>query len=371
MKLTAITVWSVDLPLVRPYSLSGGRLHVERLDSTMVRLDTDEGLVGWGEGCPWGSTYLPAYARGIRSGIEELAPAVLGLDPRRTDVVYRAMDLALPGHPYVKSPIDMACWDLAAKAAGLPLCDLLGGRTEGRVRLHSSIPSGTPTELMAEIDLARAEGYRFHSAKVGADVGADIERMRFLDGRMEHEEELTFDVNRAWLPAEAIAALNATADLHRVIEQPCETLEQHLQVRRRVSQPLAIDESLQSYGDMVRIVETGACEVVGLKVGRVGGLTVARRIRDLCIQSGIRMNIEDTGGTALQASAVVHLAQSTPEPFRRATWLCFDHLTHNPIDGGVENLGGWSVAPEAAGIGAAPDMAALGEPVAIHRTANR
>ena len=134
MRITKLTVWSVDLPLVRPYSLSGGRLHFERLDSTIVRIDTDEGLVGWGEGCPWGSTYLPAFARGIRAGVEELAPAVLGLDPRRTDVVYRAMTLALPGHPYLKSPIDMACWDIAAKAAGLPLCDLLGGRTEGTVR---------------------------------------------------------------------------------------------------------------------------------------------------------------------------------------------------------------------------------------------
>ncbi len=367
MKIAAITVWSVDLPLKRPYSLSGGRLHFERLDSTIVRVDTDEGITGWGEGCPWGSTYLPAYARGIRSGIEELAPAVIGLDPRRTEVVYRAMDVALPGHPYLKSPIDMACWDISAKAAGLPLCDLLGGRTEGRVRLHSSIPSGTPAELMAEIDLAREEGYRFHSAKVGADVEADIERMRFLDSQMEPGEEVTFDVNRAWLPAEAIAALNATRDLHRVIEQPCETIEQHLQVRRHVGQPLAVDESLQSLGDMLRLVETGACEVIGLKVGRVGGLTVARKIRDVALQAGIRVNVEDTGGTALQASAVVHLAQATPEPFRRATWLCFDHLTENPIDGGVTNDNGWATAPTEPGIGAEPDEAALGTPVARYQ----
>jgi len=366
VKVTKLTVWSVDLPLVRPYSLSGGRLHFERLDSTIVRVDTDEGVTGWGEGCPWGSTYLPAFARGIRAGIEELAPAVLGLDPRLTDVVYRAMDLALPGHPYLKSPIDMACWDIAAKAAGLPLCDLLGGRTEGTVRLHSSIPSGTPDELLREIDLHREEGYRFHSAKVGADVEADVARIRFLDSRMEPGEEVTFDVNRAWLPSEAIAVLNATRDVNRVIEQPCQTLEQHLQVRRIVSQPLAVDESLQSLGDMLRIVETGACEVVGLKIGRVGGLTVARRIRDICVEAGIRMNIEDTGGTALQASAAVHLAQATPEPFRRATWLCHDHLTVDPVEGGARNEGGHSSASTEPGLGAHPIETAMGDPVAVH-----
>jgi L-alanine-DL-glutamate epimerase-like enolase superfamily enzyme len=363
--MTRITMWALRLPLKRPYSLSGGRLHVDTLDSTLLRLDTDEGLVGWGEGCPWGSTYLPAFAGGIRSGVAELAPTVLGMDPRRTDVVYRAMDLALPGLGYVKSAIDMACWDLAAASAGLPLCDALGGRAEGSVRLHSSIPSGTPGELLAEIDLARAEGYRFHSAKIGGDVEADIGRMRFLDGEMAPGEQVTFDCNRSWTPAEAIAALNATGDLHRVVEQPCQTYEQHLAVRAAVDQPLALDESLMTLGDMLRIVADRACEVVGLKIGRVGGLTPARRIRDVCLEAGILMNIEDTGGTALSATAAVGLAQTVPEPYRRATWLCFDHLVSNPVDGGVANEGGVSAAPTVPGIGAVPDEAALGEPLAV------
>lgn len=366
MKITGITVWAVDLPLATPYALSGGRLSVDRLDTTIVRLDTDEGLPGWGESCPWGSTYLPAFARGVRAGIEELAPAVLGLDPRRTAVVRRAMDRALPGHPYVKAALDVACWDIAATAAGLPLCDMLGGRTDGRVRLQSSIPTGTPSRMLADIDLARAAGYTFHSAKIGADVAVDVERMRFLDAHMAPGEQLTFDCNRAWLPAEAIAALQATRDLTRVIEQPCETLDQHLQVRGRVAQPLALDESLQSYGDMLRIVGTGACEVVGLKIGRVGGLTTAAAIRDLCVEAGIAMNIEDTGGTALAATAAVQLAQATPEPLRRATWLGFDHLTINPVDGGVTNDGGWATAPDRPGIGAAPAEGALGDPVAVY-----
>ena len=366
MKITGITVWAVDLPMARPYSLTGGRFHFERLDSTIVRLDTDEGLVGWGEGCPWGSTYLPAFARGVRAGVEELAPVVLGLDPRRIEVVYRAMERALPGHPYAKSPLDMACWDLASKAAGLPLCDMLGGRTEGRVRLHTSVPSGSVSEIMTEIDIVREQGYSFHSVKVGGDPTGDIERMRAVDAEMTRGEELTFDANRGWLPAEAVAALNATSDLRRVIEQPCNDLDQHLQVRRLVSQPLAVDESLHTLRDMLRIIETDACEVIGLKLCRVGGLTVARRLRDLCTEAGIQMNIEDTGGTSLQATAAVHLAQATPEPIRRATWLCFDRLTRNPVEGGVVNVGGWATAPDESGIGAHPDEAALGDPVAVY-----
>ena len=122
MKITRISVWQLDLPLHKPYYLSGGRLKFECLDSTFVRIDTDEDISGWGEGCPWGVTYLPAFGKGIRAGIEELAPLLIGQDPRLTDSINRRMDLALPGHPYIKSAIDIACWDIAGKSANLPIC---------------------------------------------------------------------------------------------------------------------------------------------------------------------------------------------------------------------------------------------------------
>ena len=118
MKITSITVFKVDLPLEYPYWLSGGRLKFEVLDATLVKIETDAGIVGWGEGTPWGHTYVPAHGPGIRAGIETMAAFVLGLDPRKLLEVERAMDLALPGHLYAKSPIDMECWDIAGKAAG-------------------------------------------------------------------------------------------------------------------------------------------------------------------------------------------------------------------------------------------------------------
>ena len=116
MKITCITLWHKSLPLAKPYWLSGGRLKFEVLDSTFVRVDTDEDLSGWGEGCPWGNTYLPAHGPGIRAGIETMAPAILGMDPRRTNHINQAMDLTLPGHLYAKAPLDIACWDIAGQA---------------------------------------------------------------------------------------------------------------------------------------------------------------------------------------------------------------------------------------------------------------
>jgi len=143
MKITRINVYQLDMPLTEPYYLSGGRLKFEKLDSTFVEIHTDEGLVGWGEGCPWGHTYLPAHGRGIRAGLEILAPALIGQDPRSLDHINRLMDVILPGHPYVKSPLDMACWDITGQASNMPLWQMMGGDAATPVAVNSSISALT------------------------------------------------------------------------------------------------------------------------------------------------------------------------------------------------------------------------------------
>ena len=131
MKITKITVFHKDLPLSQPYFLSGGLLRFDVLDATFEKIETDEGLTGWGEGTPWGHTYVPAHGPGIRAGIETLAPALLGLDPRELEAVEYAMDKQLPGHLYAKSAIDLACWDILGQSSGLSLTQLLGGDRGG------------------------------------------------------------------------------------------------------------------------------------------------------------------------------------------------------------------------------------------------
>jgi len=365
MEITGITVYAVDLPLAKPYRLSGGRLYFECLDSTVVRIDTDDGLCGWGEGCPWGSTYLPAFARGVRAGLEELAPQLIGLDPCRVEVIERRMDRALPGHPYIKSAIDLACWDLLGKATGFPVCDLLGGREVEPIAIQSSIGTDTPEAMLADIAARREQGYRIHSAKVGSSVAEDLARIRTLSDSCPEDESLTFDANRAWLPDQAIQVMNATAP-QAYFEQPCETYEQCLAVSRRTGRAIILDESIQTFSDIVRAHRDLACEAVGLKIGRVGGLTKARRMRDFCVNTGLRMNIEDTGSGGIGDTAAVHLAQSTDPIYRRATWLCRDMLSVELVSHGARNEQGTTRAPDVPGLGVTPNKEVLGEPVAIY-----
>ena len=367
MRISQISVYQVTLPLEYPYRLSGGRLYFDKLDTTIVAIDTDGGTRGWGEGCPWGSTYLPAFARGVRAGIEELAPQLIGLDPRGTDFINRTMDIALPGHPYIKSALDIACWDILGKATGLSLCELFGGRLNQPIMLQNPIPTGTPEEMIASIKRGQEKGYSIHSCKVGGDVAQDIERIKVISSYLPSNEGVTFDANRGWLMDNAIRVMNAVNSDIFYFEQPCETYQECLKLRRITSHPIILDECIHNYCDLVQAHTDGACEVIGLKIGRVGGLTKAKRMRDFCLETGLRMTIGETGGSVIASTGAVHLAQTVPSSHLRATSLCHDLLTLDTATGGARNQGGKTFAPEAPGLGVEPKLSVLGDPITVYK----
>ena len=367
MKITAINVWQRTMPLNEPYWLSGGRLKFEELDSTFVRIDTDEGISGWGEACPWGHTYLPAHGPGVRAGLETIASSILGLDPRALESVNAVMDLTLPGHLYVKSALDMACWDIVGKAAAMPLWMMFGGQAATPVAVNSSISTGTPDEMLALIKKASAKGYRVHSAKIGgADPKIDIERIEAISSSLPAGESVTFDVNRAWTPGVAVGVLNSVS-ARDWVEQPCETLDQCAHVAHRVQNPIMLDECMHSFDDHLSAWQMKACEGVKVKPNRVGGLTRAKQIRDFGVSVGLQMHIEDLGGSALADTAAIHLAASTPDANRLASWLCHYHLADDPVPGqGARNVNGTATPPSLPGLGVMPDEDILGDPVAVY-----
>ena len=367
MKITRITVYQVDLPLEYPYWLSGGRLKFENLDATIVKIDTDEGLVGWGEGTPWGHTYVPAHGPGIRAGIETMAPFIMGLDPRRVLDVERAMDLALPGHLCAKSPIDMACWDIAGKAAGLPIADLMGGGSRTPRPIASSVGAKTVEETREVMDRYRQRGYIAHSVKIGGDVERDISRIRDVEAHRPADEIILYDVNRGWTRQQALRVMSATEDLNVMFEQPGETLHDIAAISQKHASPVSVDEALVTLQDATRIAREGIAEIFGIKLNRVGGLTKAARMRDVALAHGIDMFVMATGGSVLADTEALHLAATIPDHNCYAVWACQDMLTVDIAGGrGPRNIDGHLHLPEEPGLGVAPDQEALGDPVAVY-----
>ena len=277
MKITRIRAYKVDLPLVEgSYKWSGGKA-ITVFDSTVVQVETDQGVTGYGEVCPLGPFYLPAYANGVRAGLAELGPHLLGENPRELQKLNRRMDAALKGHAYVKSGVDMACWDILGKATGQPVCVLLGGRYGDDFHLYRAISQESPEAMASRVAGYRAEGYHRFQLKVGGDPAVDVERIRAVAAQLQPADRLIADANTGWLMHDALRVVRAVRDIDVYIEQPCLSYEECLTVRRHTDHPFILDEVIDSVDVLLRGHADLAMDVVNIKISKFGGLTKARQ----------------------------------------------------------------------------------------------
>jgi L-alanine-DL-glutamate epimerase-like enolase superfamily enzyme len=366
MKIVAIRVYQVDLPVKEGrYAWSEGK-YVEVFDSTVVEIETDDGRTGLGEVCPLGPFYLPAFGPGARAGIGELAAHLIGQDPSELGRINMTMDLALLGHPYAKSPLDMACWDLLGQQAGMPLCVLMGGRYGEAVALYRAISQQAPEAMAENVAGYRAEGYTKFQLKVGGEARDDIARIRAVAAVLDGGEVLVADANTGWLLPDAARVVNAVKDLDVYIEQPCKSYEKCLAVRQRTPLPFILDENIDGIDMLLRAHNDRAMDAINLKISKVGGLTKARQIRDLCVALGIPMTIEDSWGGDIVTAAIAHLAHSTPERFRFSATDFNSYVTVSNAAGAPRRDKGTMRAADRPGLGVTANRDVLGAPVAVY-----
>ena len=363
MKISRILAYRVDLPLHETtYKWSGGK-SVTVFDSTIVRVETDTGIVGHGEVCPLGPFYLPAYADGVRAGLRELGPHLIGEDPRQVGRLNRTMDAALKGHPYVKSGIDIACWDILGQSAGIPVCELLGGRFGADVPLYRAISQESPEQMAARVAGYRAEGYHRFQLKVGGDPDVDIARILAVASMLQPGDRLVADANTGWVQHEAVRVAKAVRDIDVYIEQPCLSYEECLAVRRQCPHPFVLDETIDDLAVLLRARADLALDVVNLKISKLGGLTKIRQARDLCVSMGIAMTLEDSWGGDIATAAIAQLAQSTPTEFLFTTTDFNSYVTVSTAEGAPQRVNGRMAASTSPGLGIRPRMEVLGKPV--------
>src|SRR6516162_1326352 len=360
MKITRIRAYKVALPLHEgSYKWSGGK-SVNVFDSTVIQVETDAGPTGHGEVCPLGPFYLPAYAAGVRAGLAELGPHLLGENPLHLGQLNRRMDAALKGHAYVKSGIDMACWDILGKVTNQPVCTLLGGRYGDDFGLYRAISQDTPEAMAGRVAGYRAEGYQRFQLKVGGDPDVDVARIRAVAAKLRPGDRLVADANTGWLMHDALRVVRAVRDVDVYIEQPCLTYEECLTVRRHTDHPFVLDEVIDSIDMLLRGHADRAMDVVNIKISKLGGLTKARQARDLCVALGVAMTLEDSWGGDIVTAAIAHLAHSTPSEFLFTATDFNSYVTVSLADGAPRRANGRMAASTKPGLGIAPKMDVLG-----------
>ena len=365
MRIVAIEIYGYDVRYAHGnYSMSHGRT-VTSLPSTLARVLTDDGLEGWGEACPLGPTYLDSFAGGVRAALPMLATALIGLDPCESGQVGAAMDGALRGQNAAKSALDIACWDLFGRRTGMPLCVLLGGRRVAEIPLYAAVGLGPADEMVAFSQARIAEGIGALQLKLGGDPREDAERVRAVRSAVGDDVLIVADANGGWRPRQALEAARRLRDLDPLLlEQPCPTLEECLQVRGLTTLPMSLDEVMIDAATLAHAASARAMEAINLKLGRVGGLTPARAMRDLADALGVGCVIEDSWGGDVVTAAVSHLAASTaPQTLIHASFMndwVSDHVAgHHP-----RSRGGRGAAPEGPGLGIQVEVQRLGPPLA-------
>jgi cis-L-3-hydroxyproline dehydratase len=365
MKISRLRAYQVHLPLREgSYRWSGGK-SVNVFDSTVVEVETDAGLVGYGEVCPLGPFYLPAYAAGVRAGIAELGPHLLGEDPLELGKLNRRMDAALKGHSYVKSGIDMACWDLLGKATELPVCTLLGGRYGAEFGLYRAISQESPEAMASRVAGYRSEGYRRFQLKVGGDPAEDIARIQAVAAKLDPGDRLIADANTGWLMHDALRVVRAVRDVDVYIEQPCLSYEECLTVRRHCDHPFVLDEVIDSIDVLLRGHADRAMDVVNIKISKFGGLTKAKQARDLCVSLGVAMTLEDSWGGDIVTAAIAHLAHSTPPEFLFTATDFNSYVTVSIAEGAPQRRQGRMAASTGPGLGVTPRTDVLGRALVV------
>ena len=350
------------------YVMSRDRV-VNELESTVVRVVTNDGTEGYGETCPLGATYLPAFAEGALAALGLLAPAVVGADVSNTADLYHRMESELQGSGYAKSAIDMAGLDAMGRSAGLPVSALLGGRLQDDLPLYVAVPLDTPERMQAFVERERAGGIHHFQLKVGGRPEDDIERIAAVLAATETEDALIADANGAWQRQDALIVARAVEQLeasHRLrLEQPCRTLTACGSVRHSSSMPMVLDEVIVDLDALHRAVAADAMDHINLKIGRVGGLSRARVIRDIAVEHGLRLTIEDSWGGDIVSAAVSHLAAAVPQDQLFAVSFMNDWTLEHVAGYMPRSKAGRGPVPIRPGLGIDVDRDRLGDPLLV------
>ena len=364
MKISEIHIYQVDLPVKNgPYTMANAEVY--KLDSTLVKIVTNNGLVGWGETCPVGPTYQPQHALGARAALEEMAPGLIGESALGITQMYRKMDSLLNGHSYAKAAIDIAMHDLLGKHFGVRVCDLIGGANYDVVPSYYATGVGAPDDIARLALEKKKEGYPRLQIKIGGrPVEIDIETVKKVWEKTGSDIRLAVDGNRGLTTRDAMRMSRECADIPIILEQPCNSLEEIAAIRSQVNHAIYLDESTESLNTVVSAMGAGLCDGFGMKVTRIGGISPFKTFRELCEVRNLPHTCDDAWGGDVIAAACTHLGATTSPKLLEGVWLAAPYIEGNyDPENGIKIESGHIKLPTGNGLGVVPDESLISAPV--------
>ena len=311
MRITGVEIIPIKLPLIEPFVISYGTF--PNVESALVRIETDAGITGWGEGTPDAIVTGETFA-GVVETLRLLAPALIGCDPRDRTTLMHLLDTIIGGVPTAKAAIDIALHDLVGKAAGLPVWALLGGRSKEYLTISRVVSLNSPEEMARDAARHVENGFATVKLKVGVedDVRGDIRRVAAVREAVGADIAIKIDVNQGWRTAgTAIRGTRGVAAYDpEYVEQPVDArdLEALADVRRMSGVPIMADEAIHDAHDILRAVQLRACDLVNIKLMKSGGLLGALTLNAIAETAGYVCQVGTMVESSIASSAGLHLA---------------------------------------------------------------
>jgi muconate cycloisomerase len=319
MKITKVDVFPIGMRYASPYVQATGVTEMAR--RVVVKIHTDESIVGWGEA----STLLPN-----RTGesaqviavviVNHLAPLLIGEDPLQIQYLMQKLRNASMDKYcflYSKAAIDIALHDIAGKAYGVPVAALLGGVIRRSIGVSRSVPLRAPAEVAAESERLVKAGYKMITVKAGIDPAADIARVKAVREALGVDFPLEVDANQGYRADVAIQTLSRMEDFWGVIniEQPCPwwDIAGMAEVARSLKMTVTADESVLCPAEAMNMVRFHAADAFTIKVAKCGGLLQAKRIAAIADAAGLSCNMGSEHPAGIGTAAMAHCWASTPE----------------------------------------------------------
>lgn len=357
MTITHVNLYRYDIPLKAPITISLGT--IEHARNLLVEIQTSEGLTGWGEGSPFWMIVGETQASGLAAA-EDMARLLLSYDPLDIQGCLTKLTRYLPGHPTTRSAFDMALYDLAAKAAGMPLYQFLGGSKRPLVT-DETIYINTPERMAEDALRIQAQGAEAIKVKLGTNLRDDVRRVEAIRQAIGDATPIRTDANQGWDVVTAGAVLQAIGGWNvQYCEQP---IQRHdvaglRKIRQHSPVPIMADESLFDAYDAIRLVREEAVDYFNIKLSKSGGIFEALKINAIAEAAGIPCMIGCMSESRLALTTNAHFAAARQNVRFCDLDACFEHAD-DPVQGGITYHGYRIELPDAPGIGANVDPAFL------------
>lgn len=315
MKITSIETIPINVPIRPDKATIGGRGAHKESPFLIVLVHTDEGITGLGEvSCTplWSGEDQVTAAHFIHT---LLAPLLVGESPLDRTRLTRLMRATLANNPFTRAGVELALWDIAGKAAGLPLYQLLGGAVRNEVRTKYSVSGLEPARAAAIAAWAVEQGFTAMKVKVGMNPATDLERVKQVRQAVGDDVLLGVDANGGWTPADAVQMLPHLTELGiAFVEQPVPAGDHHwlAHVRAASSLPVVADESLSTAADALSLIQAGAADMFSIYVGMGGGLQEAATVAQIGDAAFIPATIGSNLELGIAQAAMIHLAIAAP-----------------------------------------------------------